>query len=679
MKSKFFLNICTIIIIATTIVHAESDVLTDSVDYELKPKYGILGGYNLNIHSSSITSIKGFNSCCPEFTGGFGTGFYFGGLIEYPIDDELQLMLRLSYSSYNGLLSEQITMPVLDIVTGGSINATIENRFDVQYGTIGIEPMVSYKLMDKLFAHGGLRAGLLVDHHYSHIEELVSPTNRGTFSNGLRTWNVSFGDLPDPNILLLGLKLGASYNLTLNKNRSLFLAPEIFYNLQFTPALKEQSWMVHQIQLGASLKYRQPPPPPPPPPPPMAPPYPDMPMPEDPPTLAADISVTEIDSLGNENPNFSLRIEDFISYNMRPLLNYVFFDSLSSEIPKKYIKLNPKERNNFGLAKLQNLGPIETYYQVLNIIGMRMNEFPEATINITGTNSNSGEEKGNTTLSRDRAMQVRDYLRDIWGIDGTRMPINARNLPEKFTRQDDPGSESENRRVEIVASDPRITEPVFTVDTLRILPNYNLRFKPLAKSTVGIKRWEVKAVFDAKDLVYYDGKGNVPRNLDWKLDKSSNGAPKIAGNIFYFLSVTDSLDQTAVSTRNRIPVEQLTIDRKRLERIKDKEFEYYSLILFDFGKSDLRTEHNKVVDFIRDRVTDNATVYIRGYTDLIGDEDINKRISDKRAKSVANRLKIPSANVEGIGEDVILYDNDTPEGRYYCRTVQIIIETPVVK
>jgi len=55
----------------------------------------------------------------------------------------------------------------------------------------------------------------------------------------------------------------------------------------------------------------------------------------------------------------------------------------------------------------------------------------------------------------------------------------------------------------------------------------------------------------------------------------------------------------------------------------------------------------------------------------------NKKISSKRAKAVADRLKIPSAQVEGVGETEILYDNSTPEGRYYCRTVQITIETPI--
>jgi hypothetical protein len=342
MKLRFYLSICLVIIFSVDYMLSEELELQDTINYELKPKYGLVGAFNLNLHSSSISNIKGFNSCCPEFTGGFGTGFYMGGLIEYPLDDKLQLMLRLTYSSYNGLLTEETVLPVLDRQTGGSIPATIENRFDAQFGTLGIEPMVSYRLQDELFGHFGLRAGILVDHNYSHVEEIISPKNKGTFSNGLQTWNVSYGDLPDPNVLLMGLRLGASYTLPMNKNRSLFLAPEVFYTLNFTPVMKEQSWVVHQFQLGVSVKYRQPPPPPPPPPPPLAPPYPELPLPQEPPILAASITVSEIDSLGGENKNFSLKIEDFISYNMRPLLTYIFFDSLSSDIPEKYIKLNPK-------------------------------------------------------------------------------------------------------------------------------------------------------------------------------------------------------------------------------------------------------------------------------------------------------------------------------------------------
>ncbi|MEI6089253.1 MAG: hypothetical protein WCR42_02265 [bacterium] len=34
-------------------------------------------------------------------------------------------------------------------------------------------------------------------------------------------------------------------------------------------------------------------------------------------------------------------------------------------------------------------------------------------------------------------------------------------------------------------------------------------------------------------------------------------------------------------------------------------------------------------------------------------------------------------NVQGVGEDTLLYNNDVPEGRFYCRTVQIVVKTPI--
>jgi outer membrane protein OmpA-like peptidoglycan-associated protein len=124
-------------------------------------------------------------------------------------------------------------------------------------------------------------------------------------------------------------------------------------------------------------------------------------------------------------------------------------------------------------------------------------------------------------------------------------------------------------------------------------------------------------------------------------------------------------------------VEQLTITKKRKSGIADKEFELYSLILFDFGKSKLENEHKRVVDFVRRRITDGSTVTITGYTDALGEEAVNRRISTARANAVAQRLKLDNAKVEGKGEEKLIYDNSLPEGRFYCRTVQIEIVTPV--
>jgi outer membrane protein OmpA-like peptidoglycan-associated protein len=515
--------------------------------------------------------------------------------------------------------------------------------------------------------------------HYVHKEEILQPSDRGTFIDGNTYHNLSFGEIPEANSFHIGFQIGFGYEVPLDKKKSMIASPEIFYSYNFTPIAKGISWTVHSIRAGIALKYKQPPPPPPPPVPPMPPPHPKLPLPVEPPVLSATVQLVKVDSTGKQDKNFNIKIEDFISLNMRPLLNYIFFDSNSAEIPVRYKKLKKEETKDFSIKNLQNLGAMDTYYQVLNIIGMRLRAYPDAKIEIVGCNANNGDEKNNLDLSRNRAVIVRDYLRDVWEIDGLRMPVKARNLPDKSTRNDEPGGDEENRRAEIITDDLRIIEPVTTVDTLRVVDEYNLKFLTDYKSAVGIKKWELKAVYDNKNIYEASGEGNPTKDLDWKLNGKLKNTPKNAGNIFYYVNVTDSLGQNASSAKNRLPIERLTIDRKRLERIADKEFEYYSLILFDFGKSDLRLEHKKVVDFVKDRIVDNSKVYVRGYTDSMGDEEINKRISDKRAKAVSDRIKIPGIEAFGIGEADLLYPNNTPEGRFYCRTVQIVIETPVTE
>jgi hypothetical protein len=38
---------------------------------------------------------------------------------------------------------------------------------------------------------------------------------------------------------------------------------------------------------------------------------------------------------------------------------------------------------------------------------------------------------------------------------------------------------------------------------------------------------------------------------------------------------------------------------------------------------------------------------------------------------------VQAKEVIGMGEKRLLYDNSNPEGRYYSRTVTVIVETPV--
>jgi outer membrane protein OmpA-like peptidoglycan-associated protein len=464
--------------------------------------------------------------------------------------------------------------------------------------------------------------------------------------------------------------------LPANKQRSLFIVPEIFYTLNPTTLVKGRSWSVNSLSIGVGFKYRVPPPPPPPPLAPVPPPDPEIPIELKQPVLAVDVDAVEIDSNNVKQKDFSIGVEDFISINMRPLLNYLFFDENSAEIPKKYVQFSKNDAEKFDESYLGNLNAMETYYYLLNIVGKRLQTEPGTTITLTGTNSNINSEKNNKELSKARAQSVANYLTNTWNIDPSRIKIVSRNLPEQHSKEDDSLGMQENRRVEITSDNIRITEPVLTKDTMRIIKTSEIDFLPKVLTEAGLQLWELNVKQKDKTLFAQKGSGNPPESLQWKIAKHNELADE--GDISYSINAIDSVGQTANSKTKRIPVNFVSIDKKRRAGEQDKEFEYYSLILFDYGKSDLGFEHRKVVDFVKGRINPDSKLVVYGYTDSMGEEKVNDRISKERATAVLKRLDIKdNVQIEGKGESELLYDNSLPEGRFYCRTVTIDIETPI--
>lgn len=636
------------------------------------------GGYfdlGPTFHVADFLKLPGVPNCCEGFKNGSGFGWEIGGLVDYFINEDLFAQLRLGLNTYGGILTSNEIKNI--IVDGKSTDGTIQHYLNASLASFGIHPNINYKIYDELFVSGGLSLAFVINKKYNQKEEIITPSDRGTFADGTRIRNQFEGTIESASSIQLAFDLGLNYTLPLNKKGWLMATPELKYSYQINPVISGLKWSVHSIKAGVSVKYKQPPPPPPPPLPPLDPPDPSFPTPPVPAILSASVSVVQVDSTNKEMQDFSLKIEDFISLNMRPLLNYIFFDENSSVIPKRYYKLKTNEVNQYSSKNLNNLDVMSTYYNILNIIGRRLKDNPTANIKLIGTNSNCNDETGNKDLSSARAISVRDYFKDVWGIAEDRMKIEARNLPKEHSATDEETGNAENRRVEIVPDDFVIMEPVVTIDTVRQINNYKLRFFPSAKASAGLKNWKFLCKQKDKVLLKYEGTKSVPDSIDWIITQRDTSSPTSGGQIFYNMTVEDALGQKASSPQYWVPIDQMTIERKRVSKLADKEFEYYSLILFDFGKSTLGKEHQSVLDFVKQRVKPESSVMITGYTDASGDDDVNLKLSTKRAQAAAKRIDIPYATVKGVGESELLYDNILPEGRFYCRTVKISIETPI--
>ena len=124
-------------------------------------------------------------------------------------------------------------------------------------------------------------------------------------------------------------------------------------------------------------------------------------------------------------------------------------------------------------------------------------------------------------------------------------------------------------------------------------------------------------------------------------------------------------------------IDLITIERKIKEHINGYEVDSFSLILFDFNKSDVEDENKKIIAAIQKRVKKESEISVMGTTDRIGTEEYNTRLSQERANAVKTAINRKGSVSIGKGEQGLRFDNDLPEGRFYCRTVNVVVRTLV--
>lgn len=621
---------------------------------------GTFENYQLTIHDAAFTGLPGISCCSPGFTGGIGDGWSGGIVAQFPLVRQLAIQLRAGYSILQGELTE--TEYIGNALENGSVvEATVEHRIEPTFEIVSLEPSLSWAPFDApLSINLGAQAGYMLWKTYTQSEKLLTPEN-ATFANGSITRNESEGDIQETNDLYLAATAGLSYDIPLNN--TIVFAPELSFQYNLSDIIRDSVWNIHSIRAGASIRFAL---------------DRDRATSVDPiqPTLAAAVTASGISADGIEGPVIRLNVEEFLASELRPLLNYVFFEENDADLPARYARIDANETDAFTIESLYPLDALGTYHQILNVIGRRMNEHPNAAIRLVGCNADNGSERGNTGLSRRRAEAVRDYLRDIWGIDEQRMKIEARGLPEKLSNQADADGIAENRRVEIYPSDAAIIAPIETHDTMRIADPPIVRFHPKAFTDPGIASWRLSVTQSDRVIREFSGEGTVPETIDWRLSEEAE-IPTGTEEITYRLEIVDRNGGRFTTDDASIPIEQMTVRRKRIERVADHEINRFSLILFDFGKAEIGEANRRIIDLIRERIAPHATVSVTGYTDRVGDAEFNSHLSRNRAMATATALGVTDATVGGAGESILLHDNDLPEGRFYCRIVNVVVENPI--
>ncbi len=636
---------------------------------------GAYAAYNLNTHTANFKELPPVPNCCKGFTSGIGSGFAIGGLFDYPLNSDFSLGTRIGYSSLGAkLLVHDKNIGNTTVIQNGVTTVTpvsVDHSIDSKINVIGFEPLLNINIIDKLKGVVGLDMSYLITGQFSQKEQIISPNNI-TFLDGRVIQNDYYNlDIPGkPAFLFFGI-LGIGYDLPIGKD--MFVTPEIKYFLPFNN-VANVDWKPAHWQFGASVSF---------------PVYPKIEKPVVPkpiiqidtaiplpmPKMTSSIEAEGISKDGKKQISPTIVIEEMETEEGFPLLPHVFFKEGSSDIKSSGLKLLSKDETKSFFEDSLKWNTMDIYSDLLNIIGYRMQKLQDSKLSITGCNKNIGVETNNLNLSKQRAEAVKDYLVNIWGIKSGRIIIKQQNLPNEPGNNTIVDGQVENQRAEFSSSDYDLLKPVFLKEVDRKANPPVVEITPIVKAEAGLTSWDVSIEQSGNKIRHYSG-NKIPKVINWEVEKEP--LPKYETPVNIKLSAVDSIKQKTNSETN-LSIQQLTIKKKRYEMKGDKKIERFSLIVFDYDKADIKLHHKMILQDIKSRIMPNSLVTIEGYADRTGEAAYNKDLALRRCNETEKVLQVPQANltINPVGSDVLLYNNNTPQGRSYCRTVKIKIETPI--
>ncbi|MCX6139673.1 MAG: OmpA family protein [Candidatus Kapabacteria bacterium] len=657
--------------------------MTASIAYaqDLRPRYGLYAGVGMNLHSANFTALPNVPSCCPGYESGVGIAPSIIAVGLWPMSDKFLLGARIGYSPLSGSLTRTEATRVIQGAT--LVDGAFEHSIDATLNALTLEPTASFNVAGPLFVDGGLRFSFTPSPQFSQQEQITQPSNGGTFVDASgtdtrsRIRNAASGDLPSSSTHL-AITIALRCEFPLNRDETFILSPEIGAGYGLT-TLAGMDWRVHPFRAGITLFWQpapskdvQP----------LDPATPaELPLAIIPPQnseiiampkgLDVTLAVLARNADGRLDTVDRIRVDETISEQITAVLPFVFFDLGSYHIDQRYLGRSNSDTPAFTEQALFGRGAIDVYHDLLNLVGLRMRQHPNARITLTGCILPDSVETEASGLAQRRAESVRDVLTMKWGIDPKRITVVARGLPEQPSGQRSEDGRSENRRVDIASNDQSILDLVRVEDTLRTSAPTELILTLGAQSDTTITEWSVTCTVSGRRMFTRSGAGQPPASVPVPLSVPVNEDPVEVEYI-----VVNAAGRRRVDDRV-IPVDINTLAKKAERRQGLKRIDEYGLILFAFGKASMEGPNARIIDMIKGRIEPSSRVIVRGHADRTGSAELNLRLTQDRADAVSASLSAHNVDSKGVGQKNMLYDNDLPEGRFYNRTVRVRVETPI--
>lgn len=632
----------------------------------IKPSwwFGAAGGANFNFYQGSTQKLNNDLTLPAAFHDGTGPGLFLGPMAEFHRpDSQWGVMLQANYDSRRGKFKE----------VNSPCNCPMELSTKLSY--LSVEPSLRFApFKSNLYLFAGPRVAFLLNKSFTY-QQKANPD----YPEQMDSPEI-VGDFSDMKSVLVSMQIGAGYDIPLSSKENqgqLVVSPFISYHPYFGQSPRDiETWNISTVRAGVIFKFGKSK---------DAVPLAQRPLSENTNTLVP-LPPVIFTVFAPKNVPVERRVRETF-----PIRNYVFFDLGSTKIPSRYVTIRKDQVKDFKEDQLEVFKPkrlsgrsnrqMVAYYNILNILGDRMQKNPNTNIVLVGAS-----EKGETDALA-MANSIKTYLVDVFSIAPTRITLEGRTKPKHPSEK--AGGTKElvllrqgDRRVNIESNSPSLLMEFQSGSDVPLKPVeiFALQEAPI-DSYVRIKVEGATENFSSWRLEIKDDKGKVQNFGSYTQTLVTIPGKTIMGNKpegTYQIKLIGKTKTGEIITR------ETSTHMTLWKPAEDEQGMRYSVI-FDFNESEATKMYEKyLLEVVAPKITNNANVIIHGHSDIIGDEAYNKKLSAARTSEVREILEkgVKNAGRTNVDFDEISFGEDTkaspfenkyPEERFYNRTVIIDI------
>ncbi len=608
----------------------------------------INAGMSINTHSGSVSRTAPLIDC-GDLTSGFGIGPTVSLGIEVPFSQRIGLGIELGLVDRSGSFSRNNTYPMRDPVSGQDVVLTTELVFAPKVNYIELSPSIIIPILGTMQNRVlGIalapRIGLPIAKSFEQRESVVRPENAVFIVDGVRTQErvLSSGQLLSPSTTLVGASAAVETFLRLSDR--ITLIPRISADMIFTTLVADATWNTFGIraEIGLRLSSGKTTPAPPPPPPFI------VEVPQEPERFAPPRIALTVNRIGGEI---------FTGNELRatpPIVNAVFFDSASADIPLTY------RRSRDGSAVSPD--PVEAHAWVMTRIANIVEVNPNARVILEASTSGPGTEPEGAPLAQRRADAVRKVLTDL-GVSPSVITTKASVLPRVASNNDYALGREENRRVDIVVQNAPLQEWVSSQEFAQLQGRIDLRTTFVGGNPAD--RPAMLAVqVNGRDTTVPNADGRSTIVFEAALVRDASTLP---------ISITTSAGGT-ISTFDTT----LTLSDIPTRRIALRTDRFQAILRFDYNAKELSDNDKALLRQLVDQIPDGSTIFIEGSTDILGSDERNRALSQQRAASTESFMRsVSTKTLTYVTGTLTGRERDTtPQGRFLNRNIHVRVKTP---